>query len=268
MRNIRKVALPALLLWHGTAFGQTPETESLKVDLGIYFILNTSTALSYVSSKAVGVTIDSERDLDWQTSLNVFRLDGKYRFTPSHSVDFSYYGFDRDGEVVLDQELTWGDQVYPINANLDTRMSRETYRGSYNWSFHHDEKVELGLSLGLHVTQFSVDLEGTYNGAVVASNSNKLTAPLPVLGFVLNYAITPALTWSNQFELFYLSMSDSTGSLTDLKSALEYSFDKRWGAGLAVVSNRLKAEHTDSQDRTLYLDDHALGLNAYVTLRF
>ncbi|MET0051729.1 MAG: hypothetical protein ABW095_11695 [Candidatus Thiodiazotropha sp.] len=262
------IAVSGLLLWSGNVAAQTPETESLKVDLGAYFIFDTSTTLSYTSARSVGLTIDSERDLDWQSSMNVFRLDGRFRFTPAHSVDFSWFSFDRDGEVVLDEELTWGDDVYPINANLDTRMGRDTYRTSYIWSFHHDEKVELGVSLGLHVTQFSVDLEGTYNGRVVASNSNKLTAPLPVIGFVLNYAITPDLTWSNQFEVFYLSVNDAKGSLTDLRSSFEYAFDKRWGVGLAVVSNRLKAEYTDGQDRTLYLDDQVLGLNAYVTLRF
>jgi len=243
------------------------DPERLKIDLGVYFITNTSTTLSYVSPASVGVTVNTERDLGMESSLTVFRLNGLYRFNETSALDFGYYAFDRSGEIVLDEELDWGDSTYPVNANLKSRMDRDIFKLSYLWSFHHDDKVELGLSAGLHVSQIRVELDGSLGGSPVASDNTEVTAPLPVVGFILNYRITPDLSWVNKVELFYLKYGDTTGSFTDLRTALEYRFTETLGAGFGVASSRFKVD-TDKGDNTFYLDDQLLGLNAYLTLRF
>ena len=265
--NLGLCWLGFMVFWSGTIAAAEPRGERLKVDAGFYFISSSSSTLSYVSPSSVGVTIDSERDLDWETSLTTFRLNVLYRFDESSSLDFAYYAFGRDGDVILDEELTWGDDVYPVNANLKSSMDQDIFKFSYLWSFHRDEKVELGLSAGLHVTRLSVNLDGTFNGSPVASESTSVTAPLPVVGFVLNYHINPALTWSNKIEVFYLDIGDTKGSFSDIKSGLEYRFNDSWGCGLAIISSRLKVED-ENADKTLYLDDHQLGLNGYLTYRY
>ena len=256
-----------LLFWSGGILAGDLSVDRLKIDLGAYFITNTTTTLSYVSPSSVGVTVDSEHDLDWETSLRVFRLNGLYRFDDSSSLDFSYYSFKRDGNTILDEQLTWGDDVYPINTNLLSEMNQDIYKFSYLWSFHHDEKVELGGSIGMHITRFEVNLEGSLNGNPVDSESTNVTAPLPVVGFKLNYRISPALTWSNKIELFHLNFGDTTGSFSDIKVALEYRFSDTFGCGLAATASRFKVEHEDNR-KMLFLDDHLLGLNAYLTLYF
>jgi len=106
MRTRAMMRGTVLLLWGGALQAGVADPERLKIDLGIHFITNTATTPSYVSPASVGVTVNTERDLDMEYSLNVFRLNGRYRFNDTTALDFGYYAFDRNGETALEYRFT------------------------------------------------------------------------------------------------------------------------------------------------------------------
>ena len=91
-----------------------------------------------------------------------------------------------------------------INAGAftNTSINLNFYRLIYNYSFYHTGKVEFGVSLGLYMvnTRFSLAAEGTINNLPSASTSvnERVTVPLPSIGFLVNYKITPKLEWQKQ----------------------------------------------------------------------
>ncbi len=78
-------------------------------------------------------------------------------FDQASSLHFDCYAFGRDGDIILGKELTWGDGVYPVKANLKSSMVQDIFKFSCLWSFHRDEKVELEISAGLHTMRLSVN---------------------------------------------------------------------------------------------------------------
>lgn len=121
----------------------------------------------------------------------------------------------------------------------------------YNYSFHHDEKVELGLSAGLYFADikasFNADLTctsttGSCAGITPVSGgaSSTLIAPFPTIGFLLNYKITPRLKATGRFDWFYVETATFKGSMSEMLLGLEYRLFKHFGLGAAF--NRLNVE--------------------------
>ncbi|MBL3590979.1 MAG: hypothetical protein JMN24_14455 [gamma proteobacterium endosymbiont of Lamellibrachia anaximandri] len=266
-KRIIGAASLVLLLASSNLFADVLKNDRFNLRLGGFFVTNTEATISFVSPALAGISINTTRDLSMNDTTNVFRLDGYYRFTEQSSIDFSYYRVNRDGSTVLDTEIHWGGNIYPINANLDSSLNTDTYKIAYVWSFHHDEKVELGLSAGLHITSFNVKLKGTLNDITIHNDSNSATAPLPVVGFKLNYNITPKLIWMNKLELFYIKIDSFKGNFSDFMTALEYrAFDNiGFGVGLNSINSDLELEEGDG---LLSLDTTNLGALAYASIYF
>ena len=261
-----------MLTFSSTAFA---EREDVKYDkfnlrLGTYFIGNTETELRYDTDKLLGTTLNSSRDLGMNDSLQTFRVDGYYRFNKQHSVDFAWYHIGRNGGRIIDHEVDWGDITY-VSGRLDSEYYTDIYKVSYGWSFHHDEKVELALLAGLHITEIELSLKGQVDtgGGLIAgkSTSTSITAPLPVVGFKLNYNITPRWLWSNKLELFHMSFDVYDGSFVDIASTIEYRPFKNVGFGTGFNGSALTLEKEDGDNR-LSANGNIGGWLAYMSLYF
>lgn len=137
-------------------------------------------------------------------------MDGLYRFNDRHAVGFSRYRVGLSGEKSLHQDIQINDQAINAGATTQTGLSLNTYRLLYNYSFYRNDKVELGLSPGLYVrkTNFNFAGQGTINGASGGTTviNEHVSLPLPSIGFIENYNITPKLQAQTRFDFFYLSI--------------------------------------------------------------
>ena len=130
-------------------------------------------------------------------------------------------------------------------GETDTSVELALYRFLYSWSFYHSDKAEISLSPGFYVGDF----EGTFDGTLTiepgelpsASRSGEvkedLFAPLPTVGFTVEYRIFPRLTATFQTDYFYVNIDDIEGSLAELYIGLEYRLFDHLGIGTAF--NRL-----------------------------
>ena len=64
-------------------------------------------------------------------------------------------------------------------------------------------------------------------------------APLPVLGFRTNFAITPKFLLKQSIEVLYLEISSFRGKILDFNARIEYNPWKNFGFGLGINSFRL-----------------------------
>ena len=112
-----------VLLAPGFALAQGPGTEL--VDEKLYFRVGGQAFTRFRTSVRIdsetlgqGTEITLEDATNLEEDIAVARLDGVYRFTDKHNVGFSYYDIDRTGSAIIDEEITWDGEVFPVSQNI------------------------------------------------------------------------------------------------------------------------------------------------------
>lgn len=198
----------------------------------------------------VGANVDFTQTLGGDSSTDAFRIDTLYRFNERHALGFSWYRVGLSGDKLLNQSIQIRDQIVSAGAATQTSLSFNTYRLIYNYSFYRNDKVELAVSPGLYMmkTNFNFAGQGAITppgggtatpGSVIIVNE-QLTLPLPSIGLVANYNITPKLQFQSRYDVFYLSIGNYAGSMFEFYAGLEYRIVQHLSMGAAY--DRLQAE--------------------------
>jgi hypothetical protein len=187
-----------------------------------------------------GVIVDVEDALGMESSMSVFRADALYRFGTNrrHQVDFTYYDFRRDATEKIGRVIDWGDNTYPIGTTVDSFFNVRVFRGSYSYALFQDDRFRIGASFGLYVLPIDMGIRADGIGA----EEEDITAPLPVFGIKIDFALTPKLFLKQSFDAFYLEYKNFKGSIVSATLALEYNVWKNVGLGIGVDTFRLKIE--------------------------
>jgi len=243
------------------------ETDPFNLSLGAYFVTRTNGTIRLDNTTgpvSIGSSIDWERDLGGETSMTVPRIDGYYRFAPKHRVDFSWYKIERGGTVVSQRDLDFGNVTFPAGSSLTSQLDTETTKLTYTYSFYRTHEIEAALSAGVHVTKTTAALQSS-GGAIAESTS--VTAPLPVFGFRIDYALTPKWWMRGKYELFFLDTVQSyTGALSDFTFAVEHRTFQHVGFGFGLNRSSLNLEVDDGSTKGAF-DSVLNGLMLYVTVR-
>ncbi len=201
----------------------------------------------------IGASVDFGKTLGGETSTDSFRIDTLYRFNERHALGFSWYRIGLGGSnTLLDQQIQIGDNTINANATVNSSLNLNLYRLVYNYSFYRSDKVELALSPGLYMagTKFNLTAQGNIllpNNQPGTSTDVKeqLTVPLPSVGFLMNYNVTPRFQVQTRVDFFYVNVGDYEGAMFELYVGLEYRLFRHFALGAAY--DRLA---TNLQDTT------------------
>jgi hypothetical protein len=242
---------------------QLPDTFSLKV--GGYFVRNADTTLRLDSNNVpIGSYVDFSDTLGGDTTTTVARADGLFRFNESHGLGFSWYALRLKGSRTLNRDLTWGNNTYPIGVTVESELKFDVYKLNYQYSVYHNDKVELGALFGFHVTRIFAGIVG--NNA--QSQSQAVTAPLPVLGLFADYKFTPRFSAYYNYQFFFINYEDKAkGGLQDFVFGLEYRLFRHFSLGVAYnrFASRLELKN---DTKTLVVDTNWNGGMLYGGLYF
>ncbi len=218
------LALPVLVQ---AAHEKLPDRFVARV--GVYNVRDADTTLRVDEREGIeGTTLNFRRDLGVSESDDAPRVDGYYRFTPRHRIDFSWFKVEREGTRTIDIDMEFEDEIFTIGTQVDSFSKYETLKIAYIYSFHHDEKFELGVGGGLHIEDIEIGLNAAGVGKREDANT---TAPAPVASFRLGYNFTPRWSIRWDFDIFFLDEDDFDGSLTDSRLAVEHHTFKNVGFG-------------------------------------
>ena len=219
----------------------------------------------------IGTNVDLTNTLGVDSSTDAFRLDGLYRFNDRHAIGLSWYRVGLSGDKSLNEQIQINDQTIAAGASTTTSLNFNIWRLLYNYSFYRNDKVELGVSPGLYMmqTKFNFAAQGTITspttGTFSATSVNEqLTLPLPSIGLVANFNITPKLQFQSRYDFFYLTINDYTGSMFEFYAGLEYRLMKHFAMGAAF--DRLTAELRGSGNQGFNINFSYNLLYIYATL--
>lgn len=219
----------------------------------------------------IGTNVDLTNTLGVDSSTDAFRLDGLYRFNERHAIGLSWYRVGLSGSKSLNEQIQINDQTIAAGASTTTSLNFNIWRLLYNYSFYRNDKVELGVSPGLYMmqTKFNFAAQGAITspttGTFSATSVNEqLTLPLPSIGLVANFNITPKLQFQSRYDFFYLTINNYTGSMFEFYAGLEYRLMKHFAMGAAF--DRLTAELRGSGNQGFNINFSYNLLYIYATL--
>ena len=258
-----------------------PLPDDLKLSLGAYFVGNHKTTLNLESKDGASLGLNLQDLLNMETDTASIYFDGYYRFTPNHRVEFGYKGVSSKGTTKNGAKYTLNpnnpdpiviDLTGTIKSSLDVNIARLVY----TYSYYHNDKVELGVSIGIHRTAINLNLGASVGNA--GGNLKLLIAPpIPLLGVRFAYDIYPEWEVLFNYDLIALvadldlpespGITGISGHMSDMTLATEYRFFDNFSAGLAFnttnLNFKLKEETFD-----LGIDNTVVGFAAYASFRY
>jgi len=247
--------------------------EKWKINVGTMYVGKFETELQWNRKGfPVGAKINTKDQLGLENETAVFRLDGYYRFTDTHKIEFSYFGVNSDSHKNLDAQINIGKHVISAGASFSSYFDMKVYKLNYAYSFYHNDKVELALVAGLHVTTIDVGYKayGFIDGlaSTSASDGASITAPLPVVGFEGQYSIIPKKLFINyEANYFYLTFDDYAGAITSTSLKMEYRFYENYGLGIGYNINNIAVEKDDGKTK-IDIDNRLSGAIIYISYTY
>lgn len=178
--------------------------------------------------------IDGEDLLGLDSSLTVFRLEAMYRPGSSlrNQIDFTYGSYNRDGSAVLSHDLNVGDQTFPVGAHVNSVLDFDLFRLSYTYAFWQNNRVRLGLGLGVYAVpvKYSLNVQSE-NGRSFIEGADT-TVPLPTLSLRCEVQLFSKCFAKLAVDGMYVELSEFKGSMLDANLALEYRPWRYFGFGV------------------------------------
>ena len=248
----------------GAAFASSASAQSLNDKYwleGQAFFPDINTTVS-VSAKnqTVGTLIDLETDLKLDDHETLPAVYGGVRFG-RFSLIGEYYALNRSGMTSIARDITFNDVVYPAGGTVSSTLDTDVYRAAIGYSFVRKDNLELGAALGLHLTNFKIELSGNghVGSAALQSEARRedALAPLPTLGLFGTYEIVPRVQLGARVDYLSLKIGDYDGRLVNTQASLNFQLFRNVGIGAMYryVDYRLKV------DKNLWLGELSYRFN-------
>ena len=258
MRSAAKIAGLACLASVGlgassTAFAEEEPnllTDPFRIAVGTY-IISTEPTVQLNGETVRGDRVNFENVLGGGDATRV-RLDADWRFgdTQRHKIRAIAFSMSRDRTKTIDEEIEWGGETYPVDAELKAELKFTVVELAYEYAFLRRDTYEVGGTFGLHYTSFDTSLEAkrTSTGQTLdLSNEASVEAPLPVIGLRGLWKLPRDFYVDAQAQFFALSIDEYDGSIQDYRLMLTWQ-PKTW-LGLGVGYNGFKIDVDVEKDR-------------------
>jgi hypothetical protein len=217
-----------------------------------------------------GTTLDFEDDLDLDADSTIPSLSFEWQIAKRHKLAVRWQDLSRDSTSQALEEIHWGDDVIPINADIDLGFDSTQYFIDYAYFPWVKEQWAAGFGLGARVIKVSATLSWEEQD-LENSTDAEATAPLPYLYFEYrrlfsdNWRFIAGLGW------LQVEVEDLDGGQWVGRAGIEYLAGQHWGFGGAFNLATIDVDWaglgpTEGADAAVDLNWNDVSL--FVRLRF
>lgn len=240
-------------LFNPTAFDSFDRRlPTFDVRVGAFFSNSNSKLTRDTADGVPGIEIDVEGILDVANDETAIEVDAIWRIGEHHQLEFGFFELVRDGTATLEDDLVFGDALYPAGTDVKTRIDYSSLRFGYTLYLMRDAQKELGVMAGLHLTELAMNVRADDTPLIEKSRSN---TPLPVIG--LNGAVFfgERTALRARIHIFRTDFDQHEGSLNYAALDLERRFGNRFSVGIGYNFYGIRLRSRDK------------GLNGALTIR-
>lgn len=225
--------------------GDSFKVSGFELRAGIYKNNTDSKVIRLPTGGGPAEEVDLEDVLGVNKKDDVLHLEGIVRFAHFHRMQIGYFELGRESTTTLLEDLVIGDELFPAGTTIAVDTDLEIWRAAYGFSLMNDAQKELGLLVGVHVTNFDSVIVAPETGQTVESHFD---TPLPVIGAFGSVALGEKTDLHASLEIFRMEFDRYEGSLNAFYLGLNHYFTDRVGAG---VGYNYFAMNLDSPDPRL-----------------
>lgn len=220
----------------------------------------------------IGTIVDLEDDFDLPKSVSVLRLDGYFRLSKAHRIEWTYFDLERGGSATLvDRDVQIGDVVFPIQYRVASDWKFSVIKASYSYSFINTAKYEFYLGGGLNIRNISFDFTGV--GSVLGTTDTRVfddngKLPLPTLTVGMQYNVSDKLSIRFRTESFFIEINDTSGRWQDTYALVDYRIGDRVGIGGGVNVFNIDLEGGLRDNYRAQTESSYTAFLLYVSARF
>jgi len=179
-----------------------------------------------------GTSLDFEDDLDLDASQTIPSLAFEWQIAKRHKLGVRWQDLGRNSTSQALEEIHWGDEVIPIDADITLGFDITQYYVDYAYFPWVKESWAAGFGLGVRVIELSATLAWAEQDLEGSSDAEG-TGPLPYVYFEYrrlfsdNWRFIAGLGW------LQVKVGDIDGGQYVGRLGIEYLAGDHWGFGLA-----------------------------------
>ncbi len=254
-----------------STLAQTDSTRRRgSLSMGVFFSNHSNNITLVGSNLGAGVNVNLEKALGLQVNNAVFRADFDYKLGKKRRSEIyaGYFGFNRKASKVLEEEINFGDQTFPVGAEANSQFNFQLIKVGYGYDIVSDERLIIGTALGFYIMPISFRLESQN----FEDEATDFIAPLPIIGLDMGIWITPKLYYSQEISFLFISISNFTGLIFDTNLKLDYSITDFLALGVGVNNFGINIEGESVTDGLIEFGGNIkssfLGMQFYTRFRF
>jgi hypothetical protein len=238
----------------------SPITDRLAVNIRFY-MPSIATDVRYdASNGTLGTPLSGESTLGLEDQLKQASIDLQFRMVDRHRIRAQFYKQTRSGDVVLNQQVRFGDDVYRVNDRVLSKMDLRKLDLNYTYSFLRREKIELSAGLGIHLLQ----VQGTLDAPTrFVSENLDVAGPFATLAFDGTWRFTKRFSLNAQANYLKGHVDNVRGSYKAWNADVQFRVRPNFTLGAGYSATRFFLESSDPTDAGLFRFDYK-GPQAFI----
>jgi outer membrane protein len=244
--------------------GESFRSTGFEFRIGNYRNITDSTIIQRPVNGSPQEEIDVEDVLGVNRRKSIIHFEGVFRFAHFHRIELGHFELGRDSETTLLTDIRLGDEIFTAGTAIDVDAELRVTKAAYGFSLMNDAQKELGVLVGVHITNYQAIVAAPETDQRVETSIN---TPLPVIGAFGSVAIGARTEVQANLQLFRMEFDHYSGSLNNIYLGLTHYFRDSIGAGIGYNIYLMDIDSPDEDLRgSLKLRHH--GPIVFASLRF
>jgi hypothetical protein len=232
---------------------------------GVYYQPTVDTLLRYDSSAGVtGTEFLAEDTFGMDDELNQGLIEIWIRMADRHRVRVDFYKMSREGDVVMDEVLRFGDTTFLPGENVISDMELRTLGLTYTYSVFRRETFEIGLGVGINLVQ----MEGAAEvPARFAGEEFDVAGPMASLALDGTWRFLEKWSVNGRVQYLQGNLDDVDGLYAQYHLDVQYRVHRNLAFGLGYSQTRMKVDSIAADFSGMFDLEYA-GPEAFVRVSY